>query len=113
MGERDLFPPELSTAPADVMVSVLRGEDLGHAMRLAGVLRAAGLRVLVYPDVDKMGKQLKYASGCGISVAAILGESEVAAGTVTLKRLADGRQETVAQDGAAGVIAGFSGEVRG
>ena len=54
-------------------------------------MRQGGLRVLVYPDVDKMGKQLKYASGCGIPVAAILGESEVAAGTVTIKRLADGR----------------------
>ncbi|MGE0392201.1 MAG: histidine--tRNA ligase [Vicinamibacterales bacterium] len=113
MGERNLFPPELSTAPADVMVSVFRGEDTGHALQLAGVLRQAGLRVLVYPDVDKMGKQLKYASGCGIPVVAILGESEVAAGTVTIKQLADGRQETAPQAGAAGVIAGFLGEVRG
>ena len=95
------------------MVSVFRGEDMGQAMRLAGALRRSGLRVLVYPDVDKMGKQLKYASGCGIPVAAILGESEVAAGTVTIKRLADGTQDTVSQDGAAGVIAGFLGEVRG
>lgn len=113
MGERNLFPAELSAAPADVMVTVFRGEDTGLAIRLAGVLRQGGLRVLVYPDVDKMGKQLKYASGCGIPVVAILGESEVAAGTVTIKRLADGRQETAPQDGAAGVIAGFLGEVRG
>ena len=113
MGERGLFPPSLATAPADVMVSVFRAEDLGHAMRVAGVLRKGGLRVLVYPDVDKMGKQIKYASGCGIPCVAILGETEVAAGTVAVKLLASGRQETVTVDDAARSIAGFLGELRG
>ncbi|MDO8795782.1 MAG: HisS family protein, partial [Vicinamibacterales bacterium] len=113
MGERGLFPPSLATAPADVMVSVFRAEDLGYAMRVAGTLRRGGLRVLVYPDVDKMGKQIKYASGCGIPCVAILGESEVAAGTVSIKLLASGRQETVTVDDAARSIAGFLGEMRG
>lgn len=113
MGERNLFPPDLTAAPADVMVAVFRGEDTGHALRLAGLLRQGGLRVLVYPDVDKMGKQLKYASGCGIPVAAMLGESEVAAGAVTIKRLADGRQETAPVAGAVAVITGLLGEMRG
>ena len=113
MGERGLFPPSLATAPADVMVSVFRAEDLGYAMRVAGTLRRGGLRVLVYPDVDKMGKQIKYASGCGIPCVAILGETEVAAGTVAVKLLASGRQETVTVDDAARSIAGFLGELRG
>ena len=113
MGERGLFPPSLATAPADVMVSVFREEDLGHAMRVAGTLRRGGLRVLVYPDVDKMGKQIKYASGCGIPCVAILGETEVAAGTVSVKLLASGRQDTVALADAARTIQAFLGEVRG
>ncbi|MEQ1896254.1 MAG: histidine--tRNA ligase [Vicinamibacterales bacterium] len=113
MGERGLFPPSLATAPADVMVSVFREEDLGYAMRVAGTLRRGGLRVLVYPDVDKMGKQIKYASGCGIPCVAILGETEVAAGTVSVKLLASGRQDTVALADAARTIQAFLGEVRG
>ncbi len=113
MGERNLFPPALTAAPADVMISVFRPEDLGRAMQSALVLRQGGLRVFVYPDVDKMGKQLKYASGCGIPCVAILGESELAAGTVSIKALASGRQDTVALADAARTIQDFLGEVRG
>ena len=57
-------------------------------MRVATQLRAAGLRVLVYPDADKIGKQIKYADGRGIPFVALLGDDEIKAGTVTVKNLA-------------------------
>jgi histidyl-tRNA synthetase len=44
--------------------------------------------VLVYPDADKLGRQIKYADGPRIPYVAILGGDEVAAGTVTIKNLA-------------------------
>jgi histidyl-tRNA synthetase len=113
MGERGLFPTSLTSSPADVMISVFRQEDLRHAITLASLLRRDGLRVLVYPDVDKMGKQIRYASGCGIACVAILGESEVASGTVSVKHLADGRQDTVSVLEAGRLIAEFLGDVRG
>ena len=37
----------------------------GEALRLAAELRAAGLRVEVYPEPDKLGKQFKYAAATG------------------------------------------------
>jgi histidyl-tRNA synthetase len=67
------------------MVSVFDQKDLGHAIACAGRLRADGLRVLVYPDADKIGKQIKYADSRGIPFVALLGSNEVAAGTVTVK----------------------------
>src|SRR5215510_2066062 len=87
MGERGMFPASLATTPADVMVAVFDAADMPHAMRVAGSLRESGLRVLVYPDADKIGKQIKYADSRGIPFVAILGGNEVAAGTVTVKDL--------------------------
>ncbi len=62
---------------------------------LAAQLRAAGLRVLVYPDADKIGKQIKYADSRGIPFVAILGGDEIAAGTVTVKDLAGQTQHDI------------------
>lgn len=104
MGERGMFPPELATTPADVMVSVFDASDASHALRLATRLREAGLRVLVYPDADKIGRQIKYADSRGIPFVAILGGDEIAAGTVTVKRLADQTQHTYDQSAAGAAI---------
>ncbi|MBI2187644.1 MAG: histidine--tRNA ligase [Acidobacteria bacterium] len=104
MTERGMFPPSLATSPADVMVATFDAAGAGPAMRLAGVMREAGLRVMVYPDPDRIGKQIKYADGRGIPFVAILGEDEINAGTVTVKNLAAKTQQTCRQDGAAAAI---------
>jgi histidyl-tRNA synthetase len=64
-------------------------------MRVAGVLRAAGVRVFVYPEAGKIGKQMKYADDRQIPFIAIVGSNEIGSGTVTLKNLVTGAQETV------------------
>ena len=104
MGERGMFPPGLATRPADVMTAVFNADDMPHVMRLAARLRAAGLRVLVYPDADKMGKQIKYADSRGIPFVAILGGDEIAAGTVTVKNLTAQTQHTYDQAAAGAAI---------
>jgi histidyl-tRNA synthetase len=104
MGERNMFPPALVRSSADVMVAVFDQKDLGHAMALAGRLRADGLRVLVYPDADKIGKQIKYADSRGIPFVALLGSNEVAAGTVTVKDLEAQTQNTYDQAAAGAQI---------
>ena len=73
-------------------------------MRVAGSLRASGLRVLVYPDADKIGKQIKYADSRAIPYVAILGGDEITAGTVTVKNLAGKTQQTYDQDAAGAAI---------
>ena len=104
MGERGMFPPSLATTPADVMVAVFDAADVPHAMRVAAALRAAGLRVLVYPEADKIGKQIKYADSRGIPRVALLGSDEIAAGTVTVKHLAGKTQHTYHQAAAGAAI---------
>jgi histidyl-tRNA synthetase len=104
MGERGMFPPNLTTTAADVMMAVFDAADTPHAVRVAGLLRRSGLRVLVYPDADKIGKQIKYADSLGIPFVAILGSNEIAAGTVTVKHLSAQTQATYDQAAAGGVI---------
>ena len=104
MAERNMFPPTLATTPADVMMAVFDAKDTPHALRVAGTLRQSGLRVLVYPDADKIGKQIKYADSLGIPFVAILGGNEIAAGTLTVKNLTAQTQATYDQSAAGGAI---------
>jgi histidyl-tRNA synthetase len=104
MGERGMFPAALKTNPADVMVAAFDAAGLPHALRVAAELRAADLRVFVYPDPDKIGKQLKYAEGRGIPCVAILGENEIERGQVTIKHLGTRQQVVQAQAGAGDVV---------
>jgi histidyl-tRNA synthetase len=104
MGERGMFPPSLATTPADVMMAVFDAAGQPHALRVASKLRQSGLRVLVYPDADKIGKQIKYADSRAIPYVAILGGDEITAGTVTVKNLAGKTQQTYDQDAAGAAI---------
>ncbi len=104
MTERNMFPPTLATTPADVMIATFDPSGAGAAMGLAATLRKAGLRVLVYPDAEKIGKQIKYADSRGIPFVALLGEDEIKAGTVTVKNLSAQTQASYDQSAAGAAI---------
>ena len=104
MGERNMFPASLAVSPADVMIAAFDAAGLGEAMRVAGRLREQGLRVFVYPDADKIGKQIKYADSRGIPFVAMLGEHELRDGTLTIKNLATQAQDTQSQAAAGTAI---------
>jgi histidyl-tRNA synthetase len=95
MTERQMFPPELVSSPADVMVTIWNEESLGESLALATELRSQGLRVDLYPEADKMGKQFKYAAARGIPFIAIVGDDERARGEVAIKDLRSGEQRSV------------------
>jgi histidyl-tRNA synthetase len=92
-----MFPASVQQASADVMVTVFDRQAVPASLALAADLRNAGLRVELYPEADKLGKQMKYAAGKGIPFAAILGSDEIEKGVVTVKNLATGQQETWAR----------------
>ena len=95
MEERGMFPPEIAeSTPADVMVTIWSGETIGDSLKLASELRAAGIRTTVYPEVDKLGKQFKYADSIKVPWVCVIGESEIAENQVTLKNLSTGEQTT-------------------
>jgi len=97
MTERQMFPAAAVNVPVEVLVSLWSDETRSEALALAAELRRAGLRVDVYPDADKVGKQFKYASGRNVPFVAILGDDERARGEVALKDLRTGEQKSVAR----------------
>jgi histidyl-tRNA synthetase len=104
MTERGMFPATLAMSPADVMVAMFDASTAADAMRVADQLRACGLRVIVYPDAERIGKQIKYADGRGIPFVALLGDEEIKAGTVDVKDLAAQTQQTYEQSAAGTAI---------
>lgn len=105
MTERNMFPADLAAASADVMVTLFEGEPIEESLRLAHELRAAGLRVDVYPEPDKLGKQFKYASGRGVRLVTVAGADERVRGEITVKDMASGEQTAVPRAEAAAAIA--------
>jgi histidyl-tRNA synthetase len=98
MDERGMFPPELVDAPAEVMVTIWNEESVQDSLALANELRVKGLRVDVYPEADKLGKQFKYASARGIEYVAVIGDEEKRNRVVALKNMKTGEQETLTPD---------------
>lgn len=66
-----------------------------YALRCLSVLREAGIRAELYPEVTKLKKQLEYASKKELPFVGICGDQEIATGTVALKVLATGEQENL------------------
>jgi len=77
------------------MVTIWNEESIGESLKLAAELRSQNLRVLVYPETDKLGKQFKYADSIKIPFVCVLGENELVENKVTLKNLRTGEQETM------------------
>ncbi len=105
MAERGMFPATVARPPADVLVANFDGTAVADALVLAAELRrghdGTRLAVEVYPDVDKLGKQFKYAAERGIPFVAVVGSEERQAGQVTLKALTSGTQAALARAAAA------------
>jgi len=97
MTERNMFPAHVAGGGADVMVSLFEGEPVEEALKLASELRAAGLRTELYPEPDKLGKQLKYAAARGVKFVTVVGADERARDEVTLKNMHTGEQTTVSR----------------
>ena len=112
MSEKDMFPARLSSSPADVMVAIWNKDSMAESIELAQELRAAGLRVDLYPEADKLGKQFKYAAALGVPFVAVLGEEEAARGEVALKDMRSGEQSAVRRNELLNFVKGFLAQRR-
>jgi histidyl-tRNA synthetase len=100
MTERGMFPENFGEASADVLVTVWNEESVKDSLAFAAGLRrsAPALRVDVYPEADKLGKQLKYASALGVPFVVVIGDDERARGEVALKDMKTGEQRTLKRE---------------
>ncbi|MEZ5307051.1 MAG: histidine--tRNA ligase [Pyrinomonadaceae bacterium] len=104
MEERNMFPKELPNNSADVLVALWSMETLDKSMEVARIIRDGGIRAFLYPQPDKLAKQIKYADQIGARVICILGESEIETEKVTIKNLANAEQRAVSLDGLVSAI---------
>jgi histidyl-tRNA synthetase len=101
MTERQMFPASQVSSPADGMVTIWDEESSTESAKLATELREAGLRIELYPEADKLGKQFKYAAERGIPFVAIVGEDERARGEVSIKDMRSSEQRSVKRENVA------------
>ena len=91
LNQLDLYPAEISAAVKVLFINF--GEkEAASARRVIAALRRAGISAQLYPDAAKMKKQMNYANAEGVPYVALIGEEELASGTVTLKDMATGTQ---------------------
>ena len=99
MAELSLFPEGLEQA-ARVMFINFGAAEQAACIPIAARLRSQGVPTLIYPDAAKMKKQMEYANRKRVPFVAFVGESEMRDGTVTIKNMADGTQQTLTVDAA-------------
>lgn len=93
----DLYPDETGRTTRVVFANFGEAEAMA-SMRIIKKLRAAGIAAEIYPDNAKMKKQIGYANALAVPYFAMIGESELADGTVSLKNMTTGEQATVTPD---------------
>lgn len=59
------------------------------------MLREAGISAELFPSSDKMKKQMGYANSHSIPFVAIIGEQEIADGTIAVKNMGSGEQSSM------------------
>ncbi|MDP9195362.1 MAG: histidine--tRNA ligase [Pseudomonadota bacterium] len=91
-------------SPTQVLVTFMDPALSGEYLKLAADLRAQGINTETYPEPAKLAKQIKHADRLGIPFVAMIGSDEMAAGTVTLKDMRQGTQETLPRTALAGRI---------
>ena len=99
----DLYPADAARSTRVLFANFGTAESAA-SMKLVKELRAAGIAAEVYPDSAKMKKQIGYANALGVPFFAIIGESELADGTVTVKNMESGEQKTVPASEVASIV---------
>lgn len=94
MEEQGLFPEKLAGQP-QVLVTQFDDSTVGDSFALAQKLRAAGLRVDLYPDNDRYGRQFKYAEERRIRYALLVSPRELEQHVIALKDLESGDQTEI------------------
>jgi histidyl-tRNA synthetase len=76
MSQLDLFPKD-AVASTQVMFVNFGEKEEKYCLPLLSQLRVAGISSEIYPDADKMKKQMNYANRKGVKFVALAGEAEI------------------------------------
>ena len=92
LNQLELYPANV-TQSVKVLFVNFGEKEAAEAMKIVTQLRKEGISAELYPDAAKMKKQMGYADSEKIPFVAIIGENEIADGTINLKDMTAGTQE--------------------
>ena len=93
----DLYPKDALAAPK-VMFTNFGDKEAAASMKMMSAIRKAGIPAEIFPDNAKMKKQMTRANMLSIPYVAIVGETELEQGFVTLKDMKTGEQRLLTVD---------------
>ena len=93
----NLYPDETGRSTRVLFANFGDAEAMA-SMKIIKQLRAVGISAEIYPDNVKMKKQISYANALAVPFFAMIGESELANGTISVKNMTTGEQSTVSPD---------------
>jgi histidyl-tRNA synthetase len=87
--------PSSAQATTDLLFVNFGAKEEAYIMPILQKLRKAGINTELFPESDKMKKQMTYADKKSIPFVAIVGENEMTQGTISLKNMISGEQNTM------------------
>ncbi|WP_302393976.1 histidine--tRNA ligase [Phocaeicola coprophilus] len=94
LNQLDLYPKKAVNGTQLLFVNFGEAEA-AYVLPVLMQAREAGIRAEIYPDSAKMKKQMGYANSKNIPFVALVGETEMNEGKVTLKNMTTGEQTLV------------------
>ena len=97
MEEKDCFPEDIDK---DVQVLILNfGQDEAiYSLNVVKTLRENNISCELYPDQDKIKKQMNYANKKNATFVIMIGEDEMRDGNISVKDMLSGKQRVITID---------------
>lgn len=94
MEELNLFP-ENQNVTTQVMLCNFDKESEKYGLKILTALRKENISSELYPNADKIKKQMIYANKKNIPYVIMIGSNEIASGNLTLKNMISGEQDSL------------------
>jgi histidyl-tRNA synthetase len=107
LNELSLFPETTAETTFALFVNFGKAEE-NYCLPYLRKLRKAGLNAEIFPDAEKMKKQMRYADQKNIPVVIIAGEEEMNKKQFTVKWMQSGEQQTVKADELIEILTGYN-----
>ncbi len=111
LGDQDMLNRSFPVSPADVLIIPMT-ENIGDAVSLATYFRENQIKTQLYSEKKKFKAKIGYADKLSIPYVVFLGEDEIASGTVTLKNMITGEQNSLLREDAAKLISSSIAEMK-
>ena len=105
LNQLNRFPADFARE-SDLLFVNFGEKESDYLLPVIMQLRRAGISCELFPEVAKMKKQLSYADSNHIPFVALVGENEMKEGSMTLKNMETGEQQSVTSNEVAAIVKG-------